>query len=56
MDPNPAAGRIGVVITGVTQDEPLYGLGQGDSSPDAVVQSGEPSDSIMLRAESHSRR
>jgi len=36
-----------VTITGVTQDEPTNGLGDGDTSPDAVIQ-GE---TVLLRAE-----
>ena len=35
----------------ITQDEPTNGTGDGDSSPDAVQQFGEPSDSVLLRAE-----
>jgi hypothetical protein len=33
--------------TAVTQSEPLNGLGDGDTSPDAVLQG----DSVLLRAE-----
>jgi hypothetical protein len=40
-----------LTITGVTQDEPVNGLGDGDSSPDAVVQIGDPADSVLIRAE-----
>lgn len=36
-------------ITGVTQDEPLNGLGDGDTSPDAFP--GSSSDQALLRAE-----
>ncbi len=36
-------------ITGVTQDEPLNGLGDGNTSPDAQV--GPRSDQVLLRAE-----
>jgi len=33
-------------ITGVRQDEPVNGLGDGDTSPDAVIQT----DRVLLRA------
>ena len=36
------------IITGITQDEPLTGLGSGDACPDA---SGVGSTTAMLRAE-----
>jgi hypothetical protein len=43
-----AEGRSAVVtITAVTQDEPVYGHGAGDTGPDAVI-SG---DGVLLRAE-----
>lgn len=38
---------VSITITGVTQDEPIYGLGDGDTSPDAVLQGG----TVLLRAE-----
>ena len=38
---------VRITITGVTQDEPLNGLGDGDTTPDAVIQAG----SVLLRAE-----
>ena len=38
-----------LTITGVTQDEPLNGLGDGDTSPDAAV--GPASNKVKLRAE-----
>jgi hypothetical protein len=44
-DPDDADVRIS--ITGVTQDEALNGLGDGDTTPDAVLQGG----SVLLRAE-----
>ncbi len=37
-----------ISVTGVTQDEPINGLGDGDTSPDAVIQSDG---SVLLRAE-----
>ncbi len=36
---------------GVTQVEPVNGLGDGDSSPDAVVQMGDSTDAVLIRAE-----
>ena len=36
-----------LTVTGVTQDEPVQGLGDGDTSPDAVLQR----DKVLLRAE-----
>lgn len=44
-DPNNDALRL--VITQVTQDEPIEGLGDGDTSPDAVIQGS----SALLRSE-----
>ena len=38
-------------ITGVTQDEPVNGGGDGDTSPDAVIQAADPADSVLIRAE-----
>lgn len=39
-------------ITRVTQDEPVNGLGDGDTSPDAIIQSDDPAnDRLFLRAE-----
>ncbi|MCH7499042.1 MAG: hypothetical protein IH886_03405 [Nitrospinae bacterium] len=38
-------------ITTVTQDEPVNGLGDGDTSPDAVIQVSDPRDSVLIRAE-----
>lgn len=40
---------VTIAITGVTQDEPLNGLGDGDTSPDAQV--GSASNKVLLRAE-----
>jgi hypothetical protein len=51
MDPDSSSTAIAIEVTGVTQDEPPSGLGAGDSSPDAVVQPGDPVDGVMLRAE-----
>jgi hypothetical protein len=44
-DPN--GDGLVIAITGVTQDEPVSGLGDGDTSPDAVLQG----DGVLLRAE-----
>ncbi len=44
-----------ITVTGVTQDEPLDGTGDGDTSPDAVVQAGAAAggtaDAVLIRAE-----
>ena len=42
---------VTVRITAVTQDEPVDGTGDGDTSPDAIIQSGDPADSVLLRSE-----
>lgn len=42
---------VTIEITGVTQDEPVNGLGDGDSSPDAVIQIGATVDTVLLRGE-----
>jgi hypothetical protein len=44
-DPN--NDQITITVTGVTQDEPVSGLGDGDTSPDAVLQGS----TALLRAE-----
>jgi hypothetical protein len=44
-DPN--TDPVTITVTSVTQDEPVNGLGDGDTSPDAVIQNG----SVLLRAE-----
>jgi hypothetical protein len=44
---DPEHGSITITILGVTQDEPLDGLGDGDTAPDAVIQGS----SVLLRAE-----
>ena len=38
---------VTVTVTGVTQDEPINGSGDGDTSPDAVLQGG----AALVRAE-----
>jgi len=40
-------GNVRIAITRVTQDEPVNGLGDGDTSPDAVIRD----DAVLLRAE-----
>jgi hypothetical protein len=46
---DPDGDPVTITITGVTQDEPLDGLGDGDTAPDA--QAGSASDKVLLRAE-----
>ena len=50
IDKTPPAGYTTptpATVTGVTQDEPLNGLGDGDTAPDAVIQGS----AVLLRAE-----
>jgi uncharacterized repeat protein (TIGR01451 family) len=47
---DPDGNPLTTTITGVTQDEPLLGLGSGDTSPDAAVVTGH-ADRVQLRAE-----
>ena len=44
-DPNNDS--VAITITGVTQDEPVNGVGDGDTSPDAVIQGSQ----ALVRAE-----
>jgi len=46
---DPDGDPVTATITGVTQDGPLNGLGDGDTSPDA--KHGPSSESVLLRAE-----
>ena len=46
---DPEGGAVTTTITGVTQDEPVNGLGDGDTSPDAVL--WPASNQVRLRAE-----
>jgi hypothetical protein len=46
---DPEGDDIVTAVTGVTQDEPVNGLGDGDDSPDAVL--GPASNQVRLRAE-----
>lgn len=46
---DPEGDDITTTVTGVTQDEPVNGLGDGDASPDAVL--GPASNEVRLRAE-----
>jgi len=48
---DPENDTLTLTINGVTQDESVSGLSSGDSSPDAVIQPGDPFDSVFLRAE-----
>lgn len=51
MDADSEYNNVTLQITGITQDEPVSGLGDGDTSPDAVAQVGSPADSVLMRAE-----
>jgi chitinase len=51
MDANSLYHNVTLDITGVTQDEAINGLGDGDSRSDAVYQEGQPAGSVLLRAE-----
>ena len=42
---------VTLLITGVTQDGPVNGLGDRDTSPDVVIQMGSPADTVLIRAE-----
>ena len=44
---------VSIAVTGVTQDEPIDGLGDGDTSPDAVV--GATPSEVLVRAERSGR-
>jgi hypothetical protein len=46
---DPDGDTLTYTITGVTQNEPVWGLGNGDKAPDAKV--GPSSHSVYLRAE-----
>jgi hypothetical protein len=46
---DPEGDDLTTAVTGVTQDEPVNGLGDGDISPDAVL--GPASNQVRLRAE-----
>lgn len=50
-DADSSYNNVVVIVTGVTQDEPTNGLGDGDTSPDASVLVASPNDSVLLRAE-----
>ena len=51
IDKDSVYNTITLQIIAVTQDEPVNGLGDGDTSPDAIVQLGDQADSVLLRAE-----
>jgi hypothetical protein len=44
---DPDDSQVAIAITAVTQDEPVNGLGDGDTSPDAALQGS----SALVRAE-----
>ena len=46
---DPDGDPVTLTVSGVTQDEPLNGTGDGDTSPDAVL--GPASNDVQLRAE-----
>jgi hypothetical protein len=48
---DPDNNQVTLTVTGVTQDEPINGSGDGDTSPDAVMQYGDLADSVLIRAE-----
>jgi hypothetical protein len=51
---DPDGDTVTLTITGVTQDEPLNGLGDGDTSPDAKA--GPASEQVFVRAERSGQR
>ena len=51
MDVDAISNDVTLMITSVTQDEPVNGLGDGDSSPDAVIQPADPKDGALVRIE-----
>ncbi|TFY98489.1 PKD domain-containing protein [Ramlibacter rhizophilus] len=48
---DPDATAFTLRITGVTQDEPINGTGDGDTAPDATITVGEKADTVNLRSE-----
>lgn len=44
---DPDNDRVAITITAVTQDEPVNGVGDGDTSPDAILRGNQ----VLLRAE-----
>lgn len=51
MDEHSIYNTITLDVTGITQDEPVNGLGDGDSSPDGVILLLDPADAVLVRAE-----
>lgn len=43
--------NVSITVNGITQDETVSGLSNGDSTPDGVIQVGDPVDSVLLRLE-----
>jgi hypothetical protein len=48
---DPQSDAVSTNITGITQDEPINGTGDGDTGPDAVVQAEAAFGSVLIRAE-----
>lgn len=51
MDADAEFNDVTLQITTVTQDEPVTGTGDGDTSPDAVIQVSDPRDAVLIRSE-----
>lgn len=51
MDDGSPTNTITLDVTGITQDERVNELGDGDSSPDAVIQDDAVADTALIRAE-----
>lgn len=47
--------KVSLSITGITQDEPVAGRGDGHTSPDGVIQLIDPANTALLRAERNSK-
>lgn len=48
---DPDGDTVAITVTGVTQDEPTNGLGDGDTGPDAELGTGTAANTVELRAE-----
>jgi alpha-tubulin suppressor-like RCC1 family protein len=48
---DPDGDAVAITVTGVTQDEPTNGLGDGDTAPDARLGTGPAANTVELRAE-----
>ena len=51
MDEDSTYNTVTLQVTGITQDEPVNGLGDGDTSPDAFIQGDPVKDNVLLRSE-----